>query len=291
MLPEMLAQPAADGAWLAPAKLNLMLKVVGRRADGYHLLQTVFQFIDRCDRLHFQLRADGRVQRGRGALGIDPAQDLVVRAALALKARTGCDAGVDIDVDKCLPMGGGLGGGSSNAATTLLALNQLWGLGLTQDQLAEIGLGLGADVPVFVRGQAAWAEGVGERLTPVTMPEPWYLVLTPPTAVATAAVFADPALTRNSPPVKMADFIEGDEANDCLPVVLDHYPSVAEAFHWLEQQASAQGSKARLTGTGGCVFAAFSAAQEAQQVAADAPAPWNAFVARGRNRSPLFGPA
>jgi len=280
--------PVADGAWLAPAKLNLMLRVVGRRPDGYHLLQTVFQFIDRCDRLYFAPRADGQVIRGRGAAGVAPEQDLVVRAARSLQRQTGCPLGVDIEVDKVLPMGGGLGGGSSNAATTLLALNELWGLGLHIDRLAGIGLELGADVPVFVRGRAAWGEGVGERLTPVELPEPWYLVLTPPGSVSTAVVFCDPQLTRDSAPVTMADFVGGDAKNDCLDVVLAHYPAVAEAFQWLDQRSS---GGARLTGTGGCVYATFGDRGAAQAVAAVAPSRYAAFVARGCNRSPLFGSA
>ena len=277
--------PADDGAWLAPAKLNLMLRVVGRRADGYHLLQTVFQFIDRCDRLYFEPRSDGEVMRRRGAPGVLPEQDLVVRAARALQGRTRCADGVSIDVHKVLPMGGGLGGGSSNAATTLLALNCLWDLGLDVDTLAEIGLELGADVPVFVRGRAAWAEGVGERLSAVELPEPWYVVLTPPVSVATAAVFSDPELTRNSRSVTMADFLDGAVENDCLDVVLSRYPAVADAFDWLGRHADA----ARLTGTGGCVFAVFAEEQEARRIAAAAPARYAAFAARGRNRSPLFG--
>jgi 4-diphosphocytidyl-2-C-methyl-D-erythritol kinase len=281
----MLPVTADDGAWLAPAKLNLMLRVVGRRADGYHLLQTVFQFIDRCDRLYFEPRADGEVMRRRGAPGVLPEQDLVVRAARALQARTGCADGVTIDVHKVLPMGGGLGGGSSNAATTLLALNRLWDLGLDIDTLAEIGLTLGADVPVFVRGHAAWAEGVGERLSAVELPEPWYVVLTPPVSVATATVFSDPELTRNSRSVTMADFLDGAVENDCLDVVLARYPAVADAFDWLGRHAGA----ARLTGTGGCVFAVCSGEQDAKRIASSAPARYAAFAARGRNRSPLFG--
>jgi len=278
--------PSADdsGAWLAPAKLNLMLRILGRRTDGYHLLQTVFQFIDHCDRLYFEPRSDGQVVRRRGAPGVLPEQDLVVRAAQALKVRSGCADGVTIDVQKSLPMGGGLGGGSSNAATTLIALNRLWGLSLDTEMLAEIGLSLGADVPVFVRGRAAWAEGVGERLTEVELPEPWYLVLTPPVSVATAAVFSDPELTRNSRSVTIADFLAGAVENDCLEVVLARYPAVGDAFTWLEQRAGA----ARLTGTGGCVFAVFANERDARELAAEAPARFGAFAARGCNLSPLF---
>ncbi|MCF7991758.1 MAG: 4-(cytidine 5'-diphospho)-2-C-methyl-D-erythritol kinase [Thiohalocapsa sp.] len=275
---------AADGAWLAPAKLNLMLRVTGRRPDGYHLLQTVFQFVDRCDRLYFQPRDDGRIVRRRGPHGVDPEQDLVVRAARALQTHAQTAAGVEIDIEKVLPMGGGLGGGSSNAATTLQALNLLWDLGLEDDVLARIGLTLGADVPVFVRGHAAWAEGVGEHLHHVDLPEPYYLILVPPQSVATAAVFSDPDLTRNSPAITMADFLGGNAVNDCLNVVLKRYPVVAEAFRWLDGVSGG----ARLTGTGCCVFAVFDGESDARAAAALAPSGVDAFVARGCNRSPLF---
>jgi 4-diphosphocytidyl-2-C-methyl-D-erythritol kinase len=280
----MLPIVATDGAWLAPAKLNLMLRVVGRRADGYHLLQTVFQFVDRCDRLYFDVRNDGRVIRRSGAPGVSPDQDLVVRAAQALRAWTGCTKGITIDVQKILPIGGGLGGGSSDAATTLVALNQLWSLGLEIDVLAQIGLSLGADIPVFVHGRAAWAEGVGEYLTPMEPPEPWYLILAPAVSVSTAMVFSDPGLTRNSRSVKMEDFIAGCVENDCLNVVLTRYPAVAEAFTWLKLHAGT----ARLTGTGGCVFAEFSNKGTALEVAEIASRKYSAFVARGCNLSPLF---
>jgi 4-diphosphocytidyl-2-C-methyl-D-erythritol kinase len=282
--PDPQPRPSADGAWPAPAKLNLMLRVLGRRPDGYHRLQTVFQFLDHADRLYFAPRRDGRIERGRGARGVPADQDLVVRAALALRAETGCRAGVDIEVDKRLPMGGGLGGGSSDAATTLHALNQLWELGLDTDTLARIGLGLGADVPVFVRGHAAWAEGVGEEMVPLDLPEPWYLVLVPPVAVSTAAVFNDPGLTRDSLPITMASFVAGDQVNDCLPVVQRQYPAVADAFDWLV----AAGCTPRLTGTGACVFASFSSEADARAIAAAAPDVYQAFVARACNRSPLF---
>ncbi|WP_328988035.1 4-(cytidine 5'-diphospho)-2-C-methyl-D-erythritol kinase [Thiorhodovibrio winogradskyi] len=274
---------AADGAWLAPAKLNLTLRIVGRRADGYHLLQSVFQFIDRCDRLFFEPRDDGQVRRVQGAKDVPEERDLVVRAARLLQRQTGCQNGVDIRVDKQLPMGGGLGGGSSDAATTLHALNQLWDLELGIDQLAALGLELGADVPVFVRARAAWAEGVGEQLEPVALPEPWYLVLVPPCQVSTAAVFSDPDLTRDSAPITIAGFVGGDDRNDCLPVVLRRYAPVAEAFRWLDARA-----KARLTGTGCCLFAAFDDQARAEQLRAEAPVAWSAFVAKGCNHSPLM---
>ncbi|MBK1648081.1 4-(cytidine 5'-diphospho)-2-C-methyl-D-erythritol kinase [Rhabdochromatium marinum] len=275
--------PAADGAWLAPAKLNLTLRVLGRRADGYHQLQSVFQFLDYCDRLFIEPQDDGRIRRLSGAPEVPEEQDLVVRAARLLQRHTGCPRGAEIRVEKHLPLGGGLGGGSSDAATTLHALNQLWALGLDVDQLAALGLELGADVPVFVRAQAAWAEGVGEQLEPVELPEPWYLVLVPPCQVSTAAVFADPDLTRDSPPIKIAGFVEGDDRNDCLAVVLGRYQPVAEAFEWLAARA-----KARLTGTGACLFAACADRSQAEQLRAAAPSLWSPFIAQGCNCSPLM---
>ncbi len=272
-----------DGAWPAPAKLNLMLRVLGRRADGYHRLQTIFQFIDRCDRIRIRPRADGAIIRTRGAAEVPADEDLVIRAARLLQRTAACRVGAEIDVEKVLPMGGGLGGGSSDAATTLVALNQLWDLRLDQDRLASLGLELGADVPVFVRGTAAWGEGVGERLTPVSLPEPWFVVLRPPCHVSTATVFNDPELTRDSDPITIARFLEGDSRNDCLPVVLQRFPIVREAFEWLNVRGSAQ-----LTGTGSCLFAAYDERATAKSVAAEAPSQWNPFVARGKNRSPLF---
>jgi 4-diphosphocytidyl-2-C-methyl-D-erythritol kinase len=281
-------RPAADGAWLAPAKLNLMLRVLGRRPDGYHLLQTVFQFVDHCDRLYFEPTEDGRIERVHGLAGVPPEQDLIVRAAHALRAETGRDdLGVRVSLEKRLPMGGGLGGGSSDAATALHALNQLWGLGLSTGALARLGLSLGADVPVFVHGRAAWAEGVGEKMRPVELQEPWILVLAPNVHVSTAAVFSDAELTRDSAPITMADFVAGDQANDCLAVVRRRYPRVAEAFAWL----AAQGGDPKLTGTGGCVFSTFGAEEDARRVLSRVPDGISAFAARGRNRSPLFSDA
>lgn len=269
--------------WPAPAKLNLMLRVVGRRADGYHLLQSVFQFLDYGDEISLAVRDDGAVRR-RGALpGVSLEQDLTVRAARLLQRESGCPLGVDIALRKRLPMGGGLGGGSSDAATVLVALNHAWQTGLDEDALAALGLRLGADVPVFVRGHAAWAEGVGERLTPVVLPEPWFVVIKPPCEVATAAVFQDAELTRNSPLSTIRDFLAGLAVNDCLPVVAKRYPEVAEALSWL-----ARFGDARLTGTGSCVFAAFEDQEQARAVLAAAPAGYEGFVAQGRNRSPLL---
>ena len=261
--------------WPAPAKLNLMLRVVGRRADGYHELQTVFQFIDRCDRLWLDVRDDGRIRRLTHVAGVDERDDLSVRAAMALQQATGCRLGVDIRCEKNLPMGGGLGGGSSDAATTLVALNQLWGTGLDEDRLSEIALPLGADVPVFVRGRAAWAEGVGERLDPVELPEPWYLVLVPPCAVSTKAVFSHPELTRDSKLITLADFLSGDAVNDCLPVVRRDYPEVDAALAWLSPWGG------RLTGTGACVCAVLADQGSAERALAKRPEQIQGFVARG----------
>lgn len=271
-----------DG-WPAPAKLNLFLHIIGRRSDGYHLLQSVFQFLDYGDTLHFSPRRDGEIRRLSELTGVSAEQDLVVRAARALQQASGCTQGVDIRLEKRLPMGGGLGGGSSDAATTLVALNRLWSTGLSTERLAELGLALGADVPVFIHGHSAWAEGVGEILTPVQLPEPWFVVLIPPVEVSTAKIFSDPELTRDTHALKIRDFLAGHGRNDCQDVVVRHYPAVAEAIDWLGRHG-----KAMMTGTGACVFAAFDTQQEAETVFAARPAGWNGFVARGCNRSPLL---
>lgn len=269
--------------WPAPAKLNLFLHITGRREDGYHLLQTVFQFLDYGDTLHFTPRPDGQIRRLSTLPGVPEAQDLVIRAARLLQEECASTQGVDIRVEKRLPMGGGLGGGSSDAATTLVALNRLWSLDLGVERLAELGLRLGADVPVFVRGQAAWAEGVGEVLTPVELDEPWFLVLVPPVEVNTGKIFADPELTRASPAIKIRDFLAGHGSNVCQEVVVKHYPEVAEALEWLGRHG-----KAMMTGTGACVFAPFATQAEAETVFAKRPAQWSGFVARACNRSPLL---
>lgn len=276
-------ESSPESFWPAPAKLNLMLRIVGRRPDGYHELQTVFQFIDRCDRLRFEVREDGLIHRLLDVPGVAPEDDLTVRAAQTLRDATGCRLGADIRCEKLLPMGGGLGGGSSDAATTLVALNRLWATGLDEDALAELALPLGADVPVFVRGFAAWGEGVGERLTPVTLPEPWYLVLSPPCSVSTRDVFMHPELTRDSVPATLADFVAGDVSNDCLSVVRREYVPVAEALDWLSGWGGG-----RLTGTGACVFAVFEDASQALCALEQCPPAMRAFVARGLNRSPLL---
>lgn len=270
--------------WPAPGKLNLFLHVVGRRADGYHLLQTAFQFIDLCDEIRFETRPAGMVERKTGLPGVPADNDLTVRAARRLLAlRPDLEAGVAIDLRKKLPFGGGVGGGSSDAATVLVALNELWGLGLRVDQLAAIGVELGADVPVFIHGRAAWAEGVGERLTTVDLPEPVYLLVWPDTAISTAEVFKDPELTRDSAVITIRDFLTSGGRNDCEPVVRRRFPAVAEALDWLERFAPA-----RLTGTGSCVFAAMPDAASARAALGQLPGRWTGYVVRGTNRSPLL---
>jgi len=274
--------PEAQGPWPAPAKLNLFLHITGRRADGYHELQTVFQFLDYADQLYFALRDDGEIRRHGGPVGIAATDDLCVRAAGLLQAHACMAQGVDIYNEKVLPAGGGLGGGSSDAATTLWALNQLWRLGLDAGELAGLGLQLGADVPVFLHGRASWAEGVGEILTPINLPQPWFLVLNPHVSVSTAAVFSDAELTRDTPRMTIRAFLSGEGQNDCEAVVRRRYPEVAAALDWLNSY-----SPARMTGTGACVFAAFDAEADARDVASRVPSGWSAFVARGLNRSPL----
>ncbi|HFC53023.1 MAG TPA: 4-(cytidine 5'-diphospho)-2-C-methyl-D-erythritol kinase [Gammaproteobacteria bacterium] len=269
--------------WPAPAKLNLFLHVVGRREDGYHLLQTLFQFLDYGDELEFHVRDDGRVRRRAALPGVPEEGDLVIRAARLLQRECGVTRGVDILLRKRLPMGGGLGGGSSNAATTLVALNHLWGCGLGSGELARLGLSLGADVPVFVHGRAAWAEGVGERLTPVDVPQEWFLVLDPGVGVSTAEIFSAADLIRDARPITIRAFLEGEGGNTLEQAVVGRYPVVAEALEWLKGRAPA-----RMTGTGGCLFARFGKRAEAQRVLEEIPPPWRGFVARGRNRSPLL---
>lgn len=273
-----------DTSWPAPAKLNLFLHVIGRRADGYHLLQTAFQFLDYGDEIRFEPRDDGSVSCSGGPPGLTPGEDLAVRAAKLLRDVTGCRQGIGIQVEKRVPTGGGLGGGSSDAATVLVALNALWALGLGKQELAELGARLGADVPVFVYGRAAWGEGVGERLTPVAFETPNFLVIRPPCEVSTRRVFEAPALTRNSPPITISGFLSSGGRNDCLEVVRSMYPAVGEALDWLSRYG-----EARLTGTGACVYAAFEDHGEAQSVLARIPAAYSGFVARGLNESPLLG--
>jgi 4-diphosphocytidyl-2-C-methyl-D-erythritol kinase len=273
----------ASGPWPAPGKLNLFLHLTGRRANGYHELQTLFQFLTRCDWLYFDLGGQGGVQLAGQPAGVPAEADLCVRAARLLLELTGAARGVTIYNDKCLPVGGGLGGGSSDAATTLVVLNRLWELGLDIKELAELGLRLGADVPVFIHGRSAFAEGVGELLTPASPPESWFLVLVPPVSVSTAAIFSDPDLTRDTPRTKIPDLISGGGHNDCEAVVRRRYPEVAAALDWLDRF-----SPSRMTGTGACVFASFATEVDAQAVARQIPQTWTGFVARGVNRSPLL---
>lgn len=268
--------------WPAPAKLNLFLHVTGRRPDGYHELQTVFQFLDYGDELEFEATADGCIRHRAPVLGVEAERELCIRAAHLLKAMAPPATGATIRLRKHLPLGGGLGGGSSDAATTLVALNRLWELGLSADRLAALGLQLGADVPVFVHGHAAWAEGVGERLTPVDLPEPWYVVLVPPVQVSTAAIFADPELTRDSPPITIRAFREGAGRNDLEPVVRRRYPQVGDALDWLRRYGPA-----RMTGSGASVFLAVADRAEAERILAQRPDGCDGFAARGLNRSPL----
>lgn len=278
----------------APAKLNLFLHITGRKPDGYHTLQTVFQLLDWGDTLHFALRDDGVVSRKTETPGVPEASDLVVRAATLLKAHTGTRLGVDIEIEKRLPMGAGLGGGSSDAATTLLALNRLWKLGLARETLQALGLKLGADVPFFVFGRNAFAEGVGEALAPVVLPARCFLVVTPKAHVPTAAIFSDDLLTRDSRPVTIADFLgqqsrdarwpDGYGRNDMQPVVVRKYAEVAQVLEWFHNVAPA-----RMTGSGASVFAAFASIAEAEAAQAKLPAGWASAVTRSLDTHPLFG--
>ncbi len=266
--------------WPAPAKLNLFLHVTGRRDDGFHNLQTLFQLLDWGDEIGIEVSDDDRIERVAGPATIAPQDDLSVRAAQALQKATGIRRGARIRVRKRIPLGGGLGGGSSDAATVLRVLNKLWGTELGKGDLALIGTTVGSDVPVFLYGSSAWAEGRGEQLTPVELPESWFLIVHPGVAVATASIFQAPELTRNSPLVTMRAASPAHARNDCEPVVRSRFPEVAAALDWL-------GPGARLSGTGSCVFLAFDGAAAAERVAARVPDEWTSFVARGVNRSPL----
>ncbi len=270
-------------AWPAPAKLNLFLHIIGRREDGYHLLQTAFQFIDYCDWLEFRPLTESRIGYRSLLPGVVSKQDLVYRAAKLLQKTTGYQQGVEIRLYKRLPLGGGLGGGSSDAATTLVALNHLWETGLSLEQLAQLGLELGADVPVFIYGRAAWAEGVGEQLQPFELAEPWYLVITPPVQVSTREIFTAPELTRDCKPITIASFLKGEGQNVCQPVVCRRYPLVAQILDWLSQF-----SPAKMTGTGSSVFAAFGEEQQALELLARTPPAWRSVVVKGCNYSPLL---
>lgn len=277
-----LAQHGEENRYPCPAKINLFLYINGRRADGYHELQTLFQFLDYGDWLNVNLRRDGQIRVTPVLENLPCEQNLVYRAAKLLQEYSGCKLGTDLHLDKILPIGGGVGGGSSNAATALVALNHLWQLNLDTDSLAKLGLSLGADVPIFVHGQAAFAEGVGEKLVDCEPAEKWYLVLKPAVSISTAVVFQDPKLTRNTPKKSLAQLLSEDFANDCEKVVKDHYPEVEQWLNWLLQYAPA-----RLTGTGACVFAEFNSRESAETVYKQLPNDVTAFVAQGMNRSPL----
>jgi 4-diphosphocytidyl-2-C-methyl-D-erythritol kinase len=278
---------AAKSVWPAPAKLNLFLHILGRRPDGYHELQTCFQFVDLCDEITLEVRSDAQIRRVVEIPNLPAEADLCVRAARALQEASGATLGADIGLIKRIPVGGGLGGGSSDAATCLLALNRLWGIHWPTEKLAALGLKLGADVPVFVHGRVAWAEGVGERLTPLYPPlaptEANYLILKPNVFVSTAAVFQDPELTRNSAPITIHGFLASGGRNDCLGVVRRRYPEVARALDWLSVFGSA-----RLTGTGACVFLACENLDLAQEIRRKVPPEFESFLARGLNDSPLL---
>jgi len=277
--------------WPAPAKLNLFLQITGLRDDGYHNLQTVFQFLDVGDRLRLVQRDDGKILRKTDTEGVKAEDDLVVKAAKALQAVTGTDKGADIYVQKILPMGGGVGGGSSDAATTLVILNHLWETGLDVAALAEVGLTLGADVPIFIHGHAAFAQGIGEQIEEISPVEPWYLVVHPDVHVTTSEIFNNSQLTRDCPAIRICDLQIGtaneaekfDELGNVFePIVAKQHPEIAEVIQHLRKY-----SNARLTGTGACVFAAFESKEAAQDVLAKLPDHWTAFVAKGLNRSPL----
>lgn len=274
---------SADTAYPAPAKLNLMLRVTGRRADGYHLLQTVFRCIDYGDTLRFAVREDGAITRANEVAGVPEADDLTLRAARLLQRAASTRLGADIALEKRLPLGGGLGGGSSDAATTLIVLNRLWGLDLQRPRLQELALELGADVPVFVFGESALGEGIGEKLIPLALPPAWYLVLFPPVSVATARIFQDSDLKRDSNPIRIPPFSDVARNNDLEPVVCRHYPEVARHLAWLKQFGAAL-----MTGSGACVFAEFSTEAEARSVLRQLPMTMRGVVARGLDRHPLW---
>jgi 4-diphosphocytidyl-2-C-methyl-D-erythritol kinase len=270
--------------WPAPAKLNLFLHVLGRREDGYHELQTAYQLIDLADDLSFRLREDGEIQRLEGPASVPAQTDLTVRAARRLQAAASSRRGVDIRIRKRIPIQGGLGGGSSDAATTLVALNELWGLHMPVEELAGLGRELGADLPLFIHGHSAWGEGVGEQITPLDLPLWHYAVVFPGVGVSTAEVFQASELTRNSPSLTIRGFLQAGGRNDCAPVTTGRYPEVARALAWLARRGDS-----RLTGTGSCVFAGFADRSQAEAALSDLPGEWSGFVAQGLDRSPLQG--
>jgi 4-diphosphocytidyl-2-C-methyl-D-erythritol kinase len=266
----------------APAKLNLFLHVVGQRADGYHLLQTAFRLIDLCDWLRFTPRADGEITLAPQIPGVTADDNLVLRAARLLREESGTPAGADIDLEKNIPVGGGLGGGSSDCATTLAVLNRLWGLELPAKRLAALALVLGADVPFFLFGQNAFGEGIGEQLAPLDLPQAWYVVLIPPVAVSTRLIFAAPELTRNSKTIKISGFSGGFGRNDLEPAVCRRHPEVAKHLEWLRRFGDA-----RMSGSGACVFAEFATEREARSVHSKMPADMRGLVVRGLDRQLL----
>lgn len=269
---------------VSPAKLNLFLHITGRRADGYHTLQTLFQLLDYGDELIFTLRTDGEIRLEPGIPGVSFEQNLITRAARLLAPYKPTELGINIRLHKRLPMGGGIGGGSSNAATALVALNHLWQCGLSKSQLQQLGLTLGADVPVFINAQTAWAEGIGEILQPIEIQQKWFLVVQPACHVSTATIFSHKDLTRNTPAIKVAAFLEQGGKNDCEALVRSLYPQVDEALNWL----ATFDNHAQMTGTGACVFASFDSAEKAQLVQAQLPKHLPGFVAQGINQSPLY---
>lgn len=269
---------------LSPAKLNLFLHITGRRSDGYHNLQTLFQLLDYGDTLSFTLRGDNQITLSAALPGVSFEDNLIIKAARQLETYKAKGLGVDIHLHKRLPMGGGIGGGSSNAATTLVALNQLWQCGLNREQLQTLGLKLGADVPVFINAQTAWAEGVGEKLQAIELPQQWFLIVQPDCQVSTAEIFSHKNLTRDTPAIKVAAFLERGGKNDCQALVRALYSPVDDALNWLEKLSPT----ARMTGTGACVFAAFATADEALQAQAKLPNHLPSFVAKGVAQSSLY---
>ena len=267
----------------APAKLNLFLHITGMREDGYHNLQTVFQLLDYSDEVSLSLREDGLICRTNGLAEVPPEEDLIVRAAQALKSYSGSIYGANVGVEKRLPVGGGIGGGSSDAATTLLGLNELWQCGLKKAELLAIAAKLGADVPVFVNGYSAWAEGIGEKLTVLELPELWYLVIHPGVFISTAKLFSSEVLTRDKGILRIRDFPDADNENVFESVVRKTHFEVDKSLKWLDNY-----SAARMTGTGSCLFASFESHQKADEVLNQVPEEWNAFIAKAVNKSPVL---
>ena len=269
---------------LSPAKLNLFLHITGRRPDGYHSLQTAFQLLDWGDTMQFTPRNDNEIRLSMCKAGISENENLIVRAARLLQEiLPGEPPGADITVEKLIPLGGGLGGGSSNAATTLLALSHLWGLNIESEKLQSIGAKLGADVPVFVAGYSAWAEGIGDILTPLALPSNWYFIIQPNCHVSTAKIFSHGELTRDTSPIKLAAFFRGSSRNDCQAIVRNLHPEVDNALKWLEKFG-----EAKLTGTGACIFASFETKEEVDAIRRQLPRKWTGYVARGINKSPVL---